>query len=149
MSSFLAAFHYLALAMGFSGVLLRGLEFRELIRSPGSLRRLFFADNLYGIAAVLWLVTGFLRAFAGFEKGAPYYLQNHWFWAKIGLFTLIFLLELWPMVTFVKWRILKKTTLDSADVPLMAKFRLINDIELVLVLIIPFFAVAMARNGFL
>ena len=38
------------------------------------------------------------------EKGAAYYLNNHVFWAKMGLFLLMFLLELWPMLTLIRWR---------------------------------------------
>ena len=50
-----------------------------------ALRRVFSADTWWGIAAVLWIGTGLVRAFGGYEKGAFYYLHNHLFWAKMGL----------------------------------------------------------------
>jgi len=37
----------------------------------------FHADNWYGVAAILWVVTGLLRAYGGLEKGSAYYLENH------------------------------------------------------------------------
>jgi putative membrane protein len=38
---------------------------------------------------VLWIGTGLVRAFGGYEKGAFYYLHNHLFWAKMGLLAAI------------------------------------------------------------
>src|SRR2546429_7101465 len=58
----------------------------------------------WGVAAVLWIGTGLARAFGGFEKGSFYYLHNHFFWAKMGLFAGILLLELRPMIGLIRWR---------------------------------------------
>jgi putative membrane protein len=66
-----------------------------------------FADNLWGLAALLWLITGLWRAFGGLEKGSDFYLHDAAFLVKMGLFTLVFALEVRPMLTLIRWRIQK------------------------------------------
>ena len=102
-SSIVAALHYLALAIGLPAIFLRGRALKGTLDDAG-LRRLFAADSMWGVAAALWLATGLLRAFAGLEKGSAYYLQSHGFYLKMGLFVAVVILELRPMLTFMKWR---------------------------------------------
>lgn len=104
LSWFLAALHLLALALGWGGVWARALALRQNPR-PDQLRWVFYADNAWGIAALLWLTTGLWRAFGGVEKGTDYYLGNGLFLTKMGLFALVFALEIRPMVTLIRWRI--------------------------------------------
>lgn len=102
---FLAAIHLLAFALGFWAVLSRGTAFRRLAKGAGDARSVLIADNLWGISAVILLVTGGMRAFGGYEKGTDYYLHQPLFHLKMTLFVLILLLEVAPMVTLIKWRI--------------------------------------------
>ena len=88
----LAALHLLALGIGLGSVWARARAFRGPLDTVG-LRRAFYADAWWGIAAVVWIATGLARAFGGMEKGAAYYLHNHIFWAKMAL--LILILVLW------------------------------------------------------
>ena len=99
----LAVLHLLALGIGFGAVINRGRALRESL-TDASLRRAFREDTQWGIAAGLWLVTGAWRILAGTEKATPYYVSNHVFYAKMGMFVLIFALELWPMITLIRWR---------------------------------------------
>src|SRR5437867_828703 len=99
-----AALHYLALATGLPAIWHRA----RLLGGPldrDRLRRVFLADNAWGIAAVLWLLTGAMRAFGGLEKGAGFYLGSWLFYFKLGLVALILGLETVPMVGFIRWRI--------------------------------------------
>lgn len=50
---------------------------------------MFYADNWWGLAALVWIGTGVIRAFGGFEKGSFYYLHNHFFWMKMTLLAVI------------------------------------------------------------
>lgn len=84
----LAAVHLLALGVGLGAVWARGRALEVSLDVP-ALRRVFYADAWWGIAAVLWIGTGLVRAFGGYEKGAFYYLHNHLFWAKMGLLAAI------------------------------------------------------------
>ena len=102
-SAIVSALHVLALALGLAAVYMRGRALKGPLDAAG-LRRLFTADSLWGVAALIWLGTGLLRAFGGLEKGTQYYLTSNLFWTKMILFVIIILLEIWPMVTFIGWR---------------------------------------------
>jgi putative membrane protein len=99
----IAAMHLLALAISLGAIWARSLALRGSLDATG-LKRVFYADNWWGIAALLWIITGLLRTFGGLEKGTEYYLNNWLFLVKMGLFLLILALEIWPMVTFIRWR---------------------------------------------
>lgn len=101
-----ATLHLLALGIGLGAVWARGRALRSPLDASG-LRRMFSADTLWGVAAILWIATGLLRAFAGLEKGTTYYLQNYAFWIKMALLGCILLLEVWPMITLIHWRMLR------------------------------------------
>src|ERR1700686_5037119 len=100
-SAIVSAFHVLALALGLTSVYLRGRALKGPLDRDG-LRRLLAADAVWGIAAGLWLATGLFRAFGGLEKGTQFYLQNPLFWTKMALFVAVIVLEIWPMVTFIR-----------------------------------------------
>lgn len=144
-SSILSTLHLLALALGLPGVFLRGRALRRLKLDEAALPRVLAADNAWGAAALLWLATGLLRAFWRFEKGPEFYLASPLFWVKMGLFIVVALLEVWPMVTFLGWRRARARGLviDRRVVPALIR---VNDLETVLTLLLPFVASAMARG---
>ncbi|HTO91806.1 MAG TPA: DUF2214 family protein [Candidatus Sulfotelmatobacter sp.] len=140
----LSALHLLALGVGLPAVFLRGRALRGTLDAAG-IRRVLTADNLWGVAALVWILTGLLRAFGGFEKGSEYYLHNWLFHLKLGLVILVLLLELMPMLTFMRWRI----ALAKDEVPDLSSARLLytlNHIEMALVGVIVFVAAFMARG---
>ncbi len=111
-SAIVSALHVLALALGLSSVYLRGRALKGRLDRDG-LTRLFAADNVWGIAAALWIVTGLLRAFGGLEEGSQFYLQSPLFWAKMALFVAVIILEIRPMVTFIRWDEVARAVPDS------------------------------------
>jgi len=148
----LSALHVLALGLGLGSVFVRGLRLRELRRAPTDadvLRRLFQADNLWGVAALLWIATGLARAFGRLEKQPEFYLRNGFFWVKMGLFALVFVLEIRPMTTFIRWRVARGrgTAPDVGATP--ASLIPLNDAEVAIVALIPFVAALMARGAWL
>ncbi len=140
----LAYVHLLGLAIGFYSISTRANALKELKHTSG-LAAVFKADNLWGLAAFLWLLTGIWRAFGGVEKGTDYYLNSTAFLFKMGLFLLIFVLEIQPMITFIQWRIKvkKKQTIDFSKA---RRFATTSHVQLGLLSIIVLFAVAMARG---
>lgn len=98
-----AAVHLLALGVGLGAVWARARALKSEL-DPAGLRRVFYADTWWGVAALLWIGTGLVRAFGGLEKGGDYYLHNHLFQAKMAVLILILLLELPPLVTLIRWR---------------------------------------------
>ena len=152
LAAFIAALHYLALALGLGAVFTRGLWLRDLSRSPAdgkTLARLFRADNVWGLAALLWIATGLVRAFGGLERSSAFYLRNGFFFVKMGLFVALLALEIFPMITFIRWRIARaRGGAPTADAPINALVRL-NDFEVALVILIPFVASLMGRGVWL
>jgi putative membrane protein len=143
-SAIVSALHVLALALGLPSVYLRGRALKGRLDKDG-LRRLLVADNVWGVAAALWLVTGLLRAFGGLEKGSQFYLASPLFWTKMAIFVAVIILEIWPMTTFIRWR----RALSRGQVPDTSWARtlyLINHVEMGLVVLIVFVASFMARG---
>jgi putative membrane protein len=144
LAAVVSALHVLALALGLPAVFLRGRALRRPLDREG-LGRLFAADNVWGIAAALWLATGLLRAFAGLEKGTAFYLASPLFWVKVGLFLLVVVLEVWPMVTFIAWRARLRRGV-TPDTSAARRLYHVNHVELALVVVIVFVAAFMARG---
>ncbi len=141
----LAAIHLLALALGFWAVLTRGTAFRRLATGVGDARSVLGADNLWGISALLLLVTGGMRAFAGYEKGADYYLHQPLFHLKMTLLVLILLLEIAPMATLIKWRIAlgRGAPIDTVRAKVFAR---ICHVQALLMMLMIVAATGMARG---
>jgi putative membrane protein len=143
-SAIVSALHVLALAIGLPAVFVRGRALKGPL-GVREIRRLLAADSAWGIAALLWVVTGVLRAFAGLEKGTRFYLDSPLFWVKMGLFAAVLLLEAWPMVTFIRWRV----ELGRGHEPDTSRARLffvLNHVQMALVVVIVFVASFMARG---
>jgi putative membrane protein len=140
----LAAVHLLAFALGFWAVLTRGTALRRLVAGVGEARSVLMADNLWGISALILLVSGAMRAFGGYEKGTDYYLHQPLFHLKMTLFVLILLLEIAPMVTLIKWRVAlgRGVAIDARRAKLFAR---ISHIEALLLLLMVVAATGMAR----
>ena len=143
-STTVSALHVLALALGLPSVYLRGRALNGPLDGEG-LRRLFAADSVWGLAAVLWIVTGLLRAFGGLEKGGQFYLHSRLFWVKLGLFAVTLLLELGPMVTFIRWRV-QQGRGETPDTGRAPTFYLLNHIQMGLIVVMVFVASFMARG---
>jgi putative membrane protein len=144
LSALVSSLHLLALAIGLPAVFLRGRALKGPLDADG-LRRLLAADNVWGVAAVLWIVTGLLRAFAGLEKGADFYLHSPLFWTKMALFLVVLLLEIRPMITFIRWRI-KLGRRETVDTSVAPSLYTLNHIELAFVVVMVFVASLMARG---
>jgi putative membrane protein len=140
----LASFHLLGLGVGLGAVWVRGRGLRGSLDVSG-LRRVFLADSVWGVAALLWIGTGLWRLLGGTEKPTDYYLHNHVFMAKMGLLIVILVLEFWPMTTLIRWRmrIARGELPDGRVAPLLAR---ISFIQAGIVVLMVFAATAMARG---
>jgi putative membrane protein len=140
----IAAIHLLGLGLGLGAIWSRSRALKDL-SDPKNVHRALFADTLWGIAALLWITTGLARAFAGLEKGSAYYLANNAFWVKMILLLLVLLLEIWPMVTLIRWRI-QLTRGEVINTENASRFAMISTVQTVLVVAMVFAATAMARG---
>ena len=143
-SAVVSSLHVLALAIGLPAVFLRGRALKGPLDADG-VRRLLAADSAWGVAAVLWIVTGLLRAFAGLEKGTEFYVRSPLFWTKMTFFLLILALEVRPMMTFIRWRMQLGRGLP-VDTAASRGLYTVNHIELALVVVMVFVASMMARG---
>jgi putative membrane protein len=148
----LSGLHVLTLALGLGAVFSRGRRLRDLLQTPEddrALRRLYQADSLWGVAALLWIATGLARVFGRVEKQPDFYLRNGFFWVKMGLFALVLALEIRPMLTFLRWRAAKSRAgqlVRQANVPALIA---LNNAEIAVVVVISFVAALMARGAWL
>jgi putative membrane protein len=140
----LAALHLLAFGIAFASIQGRAWALRGPL-DEGGLARALNADNVWGVSALLAIATGLPRAFGGLEKGSAFYLGSSMFWVKMGLFAVIFLLEIGPMVTLIRWRIRRGRghVVDTSRAPLLARISFLQSVLLIAML---FAATAMARG---
>jgi putative membrane protein len=147
----LAAVHLLALAIGLGSVWIRARALTEARTATDpaavgrALKRAFSADGCWGLAALLWIGSGLWRLFAGLEKPPEYYYSNQLFWTKMLLLATILVLELWPMVTLIRWRtvVAKGAVPDLRPAAALAR---VSYVQAALVLLMLLAATGMARG---
>lgn len=106
-----------------------------------TVQQLFVLDGVYGLSALAIVGVGLLLWF-GVGKPAEYYTSNWLFHLKLGLFTALGLLSIFPTVFFFKNR--KGEETDWVEIP--ARIRLMIRLELALLFFIPLCATLMARG---
>jgi putative membrane protein len=115
-----------------------------VLDQPGQ-KRVVAADTLWGLTALVLVGTGGWRALGGLEKGTAYYLTNALFWSKMALLGTVLLLEVWPMITLIRWRI----ALGRGGVPDTGRagtFAAISWVQAALVVLLVVAATGMARG---
>lgn len=139
-----AALHLLALGIGLGAIWARARALQGQLDATG-LRRVFYADTWWGIAAILWIATGLTRAFGGLEKGSAYYLHNHVFWTKMLLLLAILVHEIRPMLTLIRWR-KELARGGQPDTSSARRLATISYVQAVLTILMVLAATAMARG---
>src|SRR5688572_3492242 len=113
-----SALHIIGLALAFCCAFMR----QRALRAPFDAARLpevFLWDNLALGAVTVWIGSGLWRLFGGLDKPTEWYLHNPMFHLKLAIFALAWLLEAWPMVCFIKWRMQREKGIepDTRHVP--------------------------------
>ena len=140
----LAVLHLLGLGIGLGAVWARARGLRGALYADG-LRRVFYADNAWGLAALLWIGTGLARLFLQTEKSTAFYIGNHLFWTKMALLALIIALEILPMLTLIRWR-RQSAKGEAVDTSPAARLATISVVQAVLTMAMVVCATAMARG---
>jgi len=111
-----------------------------------SARSVLRMDMVYGIAATVLLIAGFVRVFYT-EKGSMYYFSSGPFLVKLTLFIVVGLLSIYPTMKFLGWRkALREGHAPDFDAGTRRKVGMLVHIELTLLFIIMLMAVMMARG---
>ena len=140
----LASVHLLAFGFALTSILRRSRGLRRCT-STEDLTGIFSADNGWGASALVLVVTGAMRAFGGFEKGASYYFHEPLFHVKMAALVLILLLEIAPMMALLRWRLAVRRG-DVPDLTGASKYARIGAWQTVLLVVMVFAASGMARG---
>ena len=111
----------------------------------GDAARVARLDIGYGASAGLIVLVGVLRVIYG-AKGYLFYVENVWFWAKMGTFALIGLLSIPPTIRLRQWQAAMKA--DSAFLPPTEEIKTLRFYlrwEVRLIVVVAAFAATMAR----
>ena len=111
-----------------------------------SARSVLRMDIVYGSAATVLLVAGFVRVLYT-EKGSMYYFSSGPFLVKLTLFVVVAALSFYPTIEFIRWRkALREQRLPDFDAGTRRRVRMLIHIELTLIFVIILMAIMMARG---
>lgn len=145
MDIFIPYLHYIGIM-----TLMGSLIAEHLLLKPGlssaQIKTLAGIDTVYGLSAIVVLITGLLRWFV-YGKGSEYYLSNPLFHTKLTLFVALAILSIFPTIKFLKWRKqVRKGMEPEIEKGPVKRLLLYIRIELLLIAIIPLLAVMIARG---
>ncbi len=144
-NSIMASLHHIAAFTVAACLVYEFVAYRKNL-TVAEARNIQRVDLVYGIAASLVLVAGFLRVYF-FEKGSTYYFANHLFWTKMVLFVIVGLLSIYPTIRYIKWNP-ELAANQSPEIPEAEykNIRLLLWLEIIGLVLILFAAPAMARG---
>ena len=144
-SGIMAFLHHLAAFALTAAIIYEHTTFRKDL-SLTDARRIQRMDIIYGVSAAVVLIVGLLRVFY-FEKGAPFYAQNWFFWTKMAGFALAALLSVYPTIRFVSWnKFFARNQAPEISEQDAARIKLFLRLELLAIALILFSAAMMARG---
>jgi putative membrane protein len=144
-AALVSALHVLGFGLGLGSVFVRARAFGRVPFDAAARKTALVADGVWGISALVLVPTGLARAFAGLEKGSAFYLASHGFLLKISFVILVFAIELWPMITLIRWRIADAKG-QPVDVTRAPAFAILSYVEAALLVVIVVLASLMARG---
>lgn len=129
--------HFIGIMMLFSMLVAENIIMLKQLTNE-AIKKLAIIDGLYGFGAVLTLAAGLLLwLYVG--KPKEFYTANMLFHIKLGLFVLVALFSIVPTVFLLK-------NLKSSSVIVPSYIIVIKRIELLIILLMPFLAVLIARG---
>jgi len=138
---FIRYLHFISLFVMASAMVAEHLLFKPQMTWQ-ELQRMTTIDNVYGVSAITVVIAGLILWF-GVGKAADFYSQNWIFLTKVGVFTIIGLLSIYPTIFFARNR-KGKSLEELVEVPTTILFLI--RLELALLLFIPLLATLMARG---
>ena len=144
-SASVAYIHYLSFMVCFGALIFERISLKPDPSKKEAIS-MVVADVLYGIAGIALLISGIYRVIK-FGHGSDFYTQNPIFWTKIIAFAAVGSLSLYPTITYILWAVpLSKGKLPEVTTNLVARLKLILNIELLGFALIPLLATLMARG---
>jgi putative membrane protein len=144
-SAIMAFLHHVAAFTLTAAIIYEHTAFRKDL-SLAEARRIQRMDIVYGISAGFIVIVGLLRVFY-FEKGAPYYAQNLFFWTKMIGFALAALMSVYPTIRFVSWnKFFRQNQAPVISDEDASRIKMLLRLELLAIALILFSAAMMARG---
>lgn len=144
-SALMAFLHHLAAFTLTAAIIYEHTAFRKDL-SLTEARRIQRMDIVYGISAAFILIVGALRVFY-FEKGAPFYAQNWFFWTKMAGFALAGLFSIYPTIKFLSWiKPLARNEAPQLTDREVSTIKLLLRLEMIAIALVLFSAAMMARG---
>lgn len=133
-------FHFIGIIFLSGTLAFEHLLLKEEVTNE-NFKKICRVDIFYGLSALVVFVAGLLLWFY-VPKDSSFYIQNPFFHVKLTLFALLGILSVIPTMYFIKNR---NTTDEIVKIP--KKLIMITRVELLLLVLIPLFAVFVA-NGY-
>lgn len=131
--------HFIGIMGVSSTLVMQHLIFASEV-SKKEIKKIAFLDVIYWISIVLTLLAGLMLLF-GVGKDVSFYLSNKDFHIKLTLFLVVVLLGVYPTLFFQKKKKSTEVLIKMPKVIIM-----LIRMQLLLVFIIPFFGVLIARG---
>ncbi|WP_242046452.1 MULTISPECIES: DUF2214 family protein [Calothrix] len=143
-SAIVAYLHYLSFILCFGALVLEAFTLNKDL-SLKEAWKIVIADAIYGISAIVVLITGILRV-VYFGKGTDYYLHNPVFYVKVAAFIVVGCLSIYPTVSFLGWlKSLLRGEVPKLELANLNRIILLIRAELVGFILIPLLAAIVAR----
>jgi putative membrane protein len=144
-SAITAYLHYLSFMLAFGALVVESQTLKEDISLKDGWR-MVTADAIYGLSAIIILITGVLRVMY-FGKGSDYYLSSPVFYTKVGIFVVVSLLSLYPTFSFLSWvKDLRDGKSPTLELPQRQRLSWLIRGELAGFALIPLLAAILARG---
>ena len=145
LSAVISALHLLALAIGLPAVYLRGRALKGRLDRDG-FQRLFAADSVWGVAAATLARHRTSARLRRSGEGLRLLSRLAPVLAEDGAcFALVVALEIWPMLTLIRWRVALRHG-GTPDTSAARALYAVTHVEMALVVVMVFVAAFMARG---
>ncbi len=114
--------------------------------SRTQIKQLGKIDGIYGLASIITVAAGLILWLSDIGKPAEFYQTNGLIYLKLGIFTLVGLLSIYPTVFFAKQRQSKSHPNGEEVINIPKSIKIIMMVELLLVFTLPFWAAMMAQG---
>lgn len=114
--------------------------------SRAEIKQLGSVDGIYGLASLITVAAGLVLWLSDIGKPAEFYQTNGLVYLKLGIFTLVGLLSIFPTIFFAKQKYSKKHPDAGEVVEIPKAIKALVIVELLLVFTLPFWAAMMAQG---
>ncbi len=112
----------------------------------GELKRVSQVDAIYGVGAIITVAAGLALWLTDIGKPAEFYSENGLVYWKLGIFTVVGLLSIYPTVFLSRNRLSSKNPDGTEVVEVPSAVIKVVIVELILLLLMPFLASSMAMG---